>query len=320
MAEKAPHDLHTFMAQVTDEMASEYERIFARSSEDPGTAGDEGEENWASLLREWLPQNYYVRTKGRLLGHDGTMSPQIDVVVLKPSYPAKLLEKRAWLSDGVAAAFECKNTLTASHISAFCEKSTAVKALYKARSGSPYRELRSPLFYGLLAHSHSWKGQASKPIDNINNALKAGETNSDHPRLGPDLICVADLATWTSMYIAQYRAAWVPDHELELEKFFGDSWGPMTSMVAASYEPQNPADTFRPIAALLSNLIQRLAWSDPSLRDFADYYRLANLWGNALGVQRPWPASVFSEDVRQSISRGMLVNGDDWSEWTMGGF
>ena len=45
-----PHDLHKFMSQVTDEMASEYQRIHARAEEDPGTAGDEGEENWATLL------------------------------------------------------------------------------------------------------------------------------------------------------------------------------------------------------------------------------------------------------------------------------
>jgi hypothetical protein len=110
MAAKTSHALHTFMAQVTNEMASEYERIYARAAEDPGTAGDEGEENWAALLREWLPPNYHVKTKGRLLSHDGSMSPQIDVLVLKPSYPLKLLEKKIWLADGVAAAFECKTT------------------------------------------------------------------------------------------------------------------------------------------------------------------------------------------------------------------
>jgi hypothetical protein len=91
MADTAPHALHMFMAQVTEEMASEYERIYARAVEDPGTAGDEGEENWATLLRDWLPPNYHVRTKGRLLSHNGLMSPQIDVLVLKPSYPRKLL-------------------------------------------------------------------------------------------------------------------------------------------------------------------------------------------------------------------------------------
>ena len=54
------HDLAEFMRQVSVEMASEYERIRRRTHEDPGTAGDQGEENWASLLRDWLPRTYEV--------------------------------------------------------------------------------------------------------------------------------------------------------------------------------------------------------------------------------------------------------------------
>lgn len=55
------------MAFATQEMESEYYRIQKRTREDPGTAGDQGEENWAELLRHWLPQGYHVRTKGRIL-------------------------------------------------------------------------------------------------------------------------------------------------------------------------------------------------------------------------------------------------------------
>jgi hypothetical protein len=220
MANTAPHALHMFMAQVTDEMASEYERIYARAVEDPGTAGDEGEENWATLLRNWLPPNYHVRTKGRLLSHDGSMSPQIDVLVLKPSYPLKLLEKKVWLADGVAAAFECKTTLTAAHVAASVKTCATFKRLYKPRTGSPQRELRSPLVYGVLAHSHSWKGINSKPLENINNALRRALAQIDHPRLELDMMCVADLATWTSMYVSHYMVSWAPEAEMELN----DEW------------------------------------------------------------------------------------------------
>lgn len=126
------HDLHTFMAQITHEMASEYDRIYAKTCDDPGTAGDEGEENWATLLREWLPPAYHVATKGRLISSDGRMSPQIDVLVLKPFYPRKLQEKKVWLANGVAAVFECKTTLRAEHISASAERCQAFKALSHA--------------------------------------------------------------------------------------------------------------------------------------------------------------------------------------------
>ena len=47
MPEETTHDLHDFMQQLSDEMAAEYDRIQKRAAEDPGTAGDQGEENWA---------------------------------------------------------------------------------------------------------------------------------------------------------------------------------------------------------------------------------------------------------------------------------
>ncbi|WP_198148432.1 DUF6602 domain-containing protein, partial [Elstera litoralis] len=87
MSKENKHDLHVFMDQITEEMMSEYNRIYAKAAADPGTAGDEGEENWATLFRDWLPPAYQVRTKGRLINPDGSMSPQVDVVILKPSYP-----------------------------------------------------------------------------------------------------------------------------------------------------------------------------------------------------------------------------------------
>ena len=44
MNSSSPHELEDFMQQVTTEMESEYLRIRSRASEDPGTAGDQGEE------------------------------------------------------------------------------------------------------------------------------------------------------------------------------------------------------------------------------------------------------------------------------------
>lgn len=65
------NDLYAFMASASDTMSREYERISSRAFADPGTAGNQGEENWAELLRGWLPSYFHVVTKGRILGHDG---------------------------------------------------------------------------------------------------------------------------------------------------------------------------------------------------------------------------------------------------------
>src|SRR5438094_9937474 len=98
------HDIHNFVQRSQRELQDEYARIQKRAIEDPGTAGDQGEENWASLLRSWLPSYFRVETKGRILTSSGYASPQVDVLVLMPSYPAILLGEKLYLAGGVAAA------------------------------------------------------------------------------------------------------------------------------------------------------------------------------------------------------------------------
>ena len=90
--------------------------ILILSGAHPSTAGDQGEENWATLLRKWLPNYFHIVTKGRILTDSGYASPQVDILVLYPSYPKILLDKKLYLSGGVAAAFECKTTLKAADI------------------------------------------------------------------------------------------------------------------------------------------------------------------------------------------------------------
>lgn len=167
------HALADYLEQDQVEIAAEYERIYRRSAEDPGTAGDEGEENWAELLRQWLPPNYQVVIKGRILFPDGAATKQIDVLVLRATYPRRLLVKKLYLSSGVVAAFECKNTLKAEHVAKAAGTAALVKSKTYLRRGTLLDELHAPPVFGLLAHSHSWKAESSTPIDNIDQ--KVGE-------------------------------------------------------------------------------------------------------------------------------------------------
>jgi hypothetical protein len=312
------HELFTFLAQVSREMADEYKRIRARAREDPGTAGDEGEENWAEVLRGWLPATYQIEAKGRLIGHNGQITPQIDIVVLKPSYPRKLVKKKVFLAGGVAAAFECKNTLTAAHVDEAIDTCFEVKSLYVPRQGSPYRELRSPVVYGLPAHSHSWRAPGSTPLQNIGDALQmAGERKVTHPRLGLDVLCVADLATWTPFTTSYYGGPAMkpsfpvpgyPDGCLSTSYF----------QLSEVFQGIHRRD-FAPFGVLVCSRMSRLAWEEPSCRDMADYYRLSKLFGAGEGVAgRAWPLDVYSDEVRLRIMQGQLVNGGVWNEWSLG--
>ncbi len=323
MSEEKTHDLYQFMRQLSTEMAAEYDRIQMRATEDPGTAGDQGEENWAELLRGWLPRTYKVVTKGRIISEDGRTSPQIDVLVLKSIYPEKLLTKKLYLAAGVAAAFECKTTLKAAHIGQAMKTCTEIKNLYPNREGTPYKELYAPIVYGLLAHSHSWKGKKSTPEDNISLNLQLSDIlHVSHPRQSLDLLCIADLATWmlSKLTLLGPQVFRPEDGSPPFLKYGGPDEAVASSYIGHTPSYDHQVEHFTPIGVLISGLTNRLAREDSSLRDLADYYRLAALSGSGKGSTRKWPSSIYSEKVRQRIEAGNLRTGPDaiWNEWNMG--
>lgn len=115
--------------------------------------------------------------------------------------------------------------------------------------------------------------------------------------------------------------------------FFGPRQAPDWSAMAPIYGANGSAtsvyvghtraheqqvDQFTPIGVLVSHLSQKLAWENPSLRDLADYYRIANIAGSGRGYMRMWPSSIYSEEVRPRVEEGRLSNGKPWDEWQVG--
>ena len=308
MPQDKTHDLHDFMRQLTNKMFANYNLIQKRATEDPGTAGDQGEENWAELLRGWLPRTYEVVTEGRIISQDGETSPQVDVLVLKSIYPKQLIDEgqKMYLAAGVAAAFECKTTLKAEHIEKAVKTCAAIKNLYPVRTGTPYRELHAPIVYGLLAHSHSWKGPNSTPEKNIEQKLRVSDySHVSHPRLGLDLLCVADLATWS-----------LSKSTFSLPQIHGPDVGAITTYFGHTHYYNSKSKHFNPIGTLISRLSLRLAWEDPSLRDLADYYLRTSIDGGARGYNRCWPSSVYKKEDRPRTRIGDTSSSPFWDEWS----
>ena len=315
MQDHKGHDLHDFMRQVSVEMAAEYQRIQKRSTEDPGTAGDQGEENWATLLRDWLPPSFQVVAKGRIIGSDGSTSPQVDVIVLKDVYPKKLLDKKLYLAGGVAAAFECKITLKSSHIEDAVRTARQIKNLCPVRTGNPYSELHAPILYGLLAHSHSWSGPNSHPESNISQKLRLSDkVYVSHPRESLDLLCVADLGIW-----ALHKVTFInpQNSSPSLSTIYGKNGSSVSTYVESTHVNQNEEREFAPIGSLIGYVSRRLAWENTSLRQLAEYYQAASIEGGGSGHMRLWPSSIFSKTIRSQVERGALSNGPEWDDWSV---
>jgi len=301
---QARHELAVWIDQTTQEMASEYERIRARATEDPGTAGDQGEENWAQLLRQWLPSSYQVRTKGRILSHDGTASRQVDVVVLRPGYPAKLLDKKLYITSGVAAAFECKLTLTAAHLEEAAQTAAEIARMTAPRQGTPYRELVSPLLYGVLAHSHSW-ARPGTALEKINdNIISGARHHARHAREQLDLVCVAD--TCTALKSTELRLLHPPEGDTQLFCMVGH-------FLACGQAP--------PVGALLAYVMIRLGWEDPAVRPFAEYFRLSRLLLRASGgAANLHPTGLTPDTEKEALSKStdfLREQPWSWDEWSL---
>ena len=311
MSEEKMHALHHFMWQLSNDMAANYKELQKGATEDPGTTGDQAEIHWANWLREWLPPTYKVVNKGQIINQYGEASGQIDVLVLKSFYPEKLHTNKRYLSVGVAAAFECKTTLKASHIEEATEAGVKIQKLYRHREGTPYKELHSPIVYGLLAHSHNWKGKNSTPEDNIIRKLSESDIlHVSHPRQGLDLLCVADCGTWVLAKTLTYLGP-----ESSLHKGFREAihCGHLEHTPFRKNETLN----FTPIGTFYANLMERLAWEDPTLRDIVDYYQATKIAGEGGGRLRRWPLEKLSDVVQKQIRGGRRLSSYvvSWDEW-----
>ena len=301
----AEHDLTSFLSGATRELEREYRRIRTRAAEDPGTAGDQGEENWKELLELWLPENYKVVTKGRLIDTKGNSSPQIDVLVLHPSYPKFLRNKKLYLVDGVVAAFECKTTLRTRHISKAVETALEVKKLVTPRGGTPYTDTNVGLVYGLLAHSSDISKDSTKARVIIGKALSKEEQSIEHPKYGMDLLCVADLITSVYVKRSYLGIKSHPPSNTILETFY--ALCPHPSIIW----PRPAA----PVGVMLTELFWRLAWEDQSLQKLARYFSAVLSKVGAGTSTREWNTGVFSKAtiLQKPVPKPL----DIFDKWTM---
>lgn len=294
------HDLFDFFKNANNEISKEYERICRRTIEDPGTAGDQGEANWKRLLEMWLPPYFHVVNKGRIIGDTGETSPQIDLLVLSPEYPKQLIDCKQYLAGGVVAAFECKTTLKREHIKELMIASRKISELAPRENGNPRKDLKRSIYYGLLSHSHEWKQENSNPINNIRRAISQFDHEIiKHPIEMPDLICVSDLRTWSSVKVI------VPAQK-NIEKY------KELSVISSYGENADTHDFYTPVGSMIFSLLEFLSWEYSGLRKLVSYLKNLNLEGVRDGNMRQWSADVLSEKTIRFINPSNAYG--NWNE------
>lgn len=69
------------------------------------------------------------------------------------------------------------------------------------------------------------------------------------------------------------------------------------------------------MGACVFDLLQKIAWRYPSVRDIVTYMGKLNIFGSGSGYSRPWEWSALSEETQKNIYK--LKNGGFWDEWGM---
>ncbi|WP_423716383.1 DUF6602 domain-containing protein [Arthrobacter glacialis] len=265
-------------------------------------AGHSGEDSWIRLLQDWLPPHYEVAKRKYIVPEVGDYNPkETDIVILRPGYPKSLRSRTDILASGVAAAFSVKLSLDSSGIrEAAFEASQLRRAIY-SRDGDPRSELQSPVAFGILAHTHSWRGRNSRPAYNVLSNLSSFDRQySQHPRETLDFTCIADLGTWTKHI--------VPYHGPNMRQFRHEAqWANYTNgfvetSVSAGPSPYDGRPPTPPIARFLAALYRRLAQTDPELSALADGFLYNQSGGPTTGFRRIWDVKdVYSPHVLDKI-------------------
>jgi hypothetical protein len=286
------NDLLSFITAASNQMDEEYFRIQRRVREDPGTAGDQGEENWATLLRNWLPPTFQIVTKGRILNSKGFASPQIDIIVLKPEYPRGLLDKKVYLEGGVLAVFECKLTLKSIDIAKFFKNSVIIKKMQSPIfPQSIYNETHTRIYYGLLSHSHNW-AKSAKMLKTISSKIHENDLRLiTHPIQMPDIICIADTGCWVA------SKSLVPQIDLSKKPYKNSSI--FTYYLCEQLEENKN----KPIGTALRNILHRLSKEHDGLRSLAEYFN-RTIQKTGGGTIRYWDiAKIFSEKSQSELGK-----------------
>jgi hypothetical protein len=235
------------------------------------------------------------------------------VLVLKPSYPYGLRSEKYVFSGGVIAAFECKLTLRAENVKRAFQVASEIKRKARIRIGTPYEELNSVPIYGLLAHSHSFRGK--HPSWKLHEIIEKYQTRyANHPRELLDIICVADCAT---LPLSKHILTGCDLNQQELEELkLLDAPGVVSSMYVIHDEQASASDvdhTGAILAGLVHELTFRMAFEDVSVRDWADHLSDVGFYG---GIGRP--VYCAEEELSAETRRRLHAEGrtdDRWSKW-----
>jgi len=301
----------------SDNLISHYEYLQSVVKLDPGNAGSEGELEFATFLKNYLPNDIEVHVGGKVILENGMLSPQIDLILTK-DLPLAFAGKY-FPHEYVVAAFEVKMTLEKRYIKGIADTAALLRPL--PREGSPCKVLYGRIIYGVLALSSNLKGAKkavrSKTLDDNEKELHAFEKALDewppaHPSQAIDLVLVADAffigASKTINYSEKYPNEF-PDVELcyYYNLSSGCDRGSASNLARlVSFMPRDHIlGAFFYRLALMLYREGVLSWRSPQA--FYDFK------SNIATRRYTWPINILGEEFRREWVSRVEDESHEWS-------
>lgn len=157
-------DLHEVFAQRQNELSARYDRV--RTIQHPTGAGDEGEQAWEGVLRDFLPNRYSLGRGRFVVDSKGSVSEQQDIVVYDGQFSPTFLklENISYIPvESVYAVIEVKPALSKATVKAAVQKASSVRSLtvipgeFGTIGGGTGRHDPKGILAGLVCHTSDWR-------------------------------------------------------------------------------------------------------------------------------------------------------------------
>lgn len=165
-ASKPSHDwMHDAFIEVQGMLASNL-NLARKSFKHPDEKGGVGEDHWAGLLRDYLPNRYDLAVRSTIIDSRGERSDQIDIVIFDRHFtPTLLTQKRQQYipAEAVYVVLESKPMFTKSSLEYAARKAASVRRLHRTsaqitHAGGRYAKPKKPfpIVAGILAREATW--------------------------------------------------------------------------------------------------------------------------------------------------------------------
>lgn len=152
----------------------------ARTLTHPTNAGDEGEESWVEVLRDFLPRRYDISRHRFVIDSDGDISEQQDIVIYDGQFAPTFLViggTRFIPIESVYAVMEVKPTLSKGTLQYAGSKAGSVRKLrmkpgdHRIHTGELITGEGGRVLAGILTHDSDWRPPFGKPFHENLRAL-----------------------------------------------------------------------------------------------------------------------------------------------------